>query len=328
MRAFLLFIPLFTTLLSRRQLSLLAVIGLLSPHLWAYSFQYENLFLVNIKAGFSNFATRDVGEIPSRFTFAQNIGFTRYSFMPIGSFDATLVLRDNYLLRLELLLDNLRNQQSNFSLGLGNENIGLLFGPAQEYTLASLNRPGRLGVGLYSKLFYNLQGIMDLQYEGVFLTNTLNNSDVNGYRNFYLYLQALFMISQVRIGVKGTLHFFESTSTGPTLIQTQGKLLIGGSAPARFFSLDFYFSCAGIVNQGLAGNKYSVLFIGLGFELKFATYRRVIAGFFGEIMPFGISTNNVGTIDKDTAGFTFGLSLSFRVSRKELWTPELLGEQP
>ncbi len=315
------------------QLHYSLTLGLLLSAQWpqslsAHSFQYQPLLLLNISTGMSNFATRDTNETPGYFVFAEEVALSRYAMMPQGDLEALLVLHNNYVLHFQLLLNNLRNQQSNFAFGIGNENVGLLFGPAQEYTLASESRPNLFGFGPYIRVYYNLQGLMELQLEGTFLTNTINNARDTDYRNMYLYLKALFMISQLRIGITGSFNFFDAGATGPGLIQIQNNLVFGGSAPARFLLLDFYLSNAFIFSQGITDSNYSAMFLGLGLKLKFTVYRRVAAGFYFEAMPFGLSLDKLGTIDEDTTGFSFGLTLQFRISRKELWSPEIIPHSP
>ncbi|WGK70293.1 hypothetical protein P0082_05385 [Candidatus Haliotispira prima] len=289
----------------------------------SYSFRHETL-LLNISAGMSNFAAEDSLETPSAFAFSGQVGFKRNTLMPQGNFDALLLLRDNYMFRFQLLLNNLRNQQSNLAFGLGNENVGLLFGVSQEYTLASQSRPNKFGLGPYFKIFYNLQGIMDLQLEGVFLTNTLSNTGTNGYRSIYLYIQTLFMLRQFRIGVIGTLHYFSATVTGPGIIQAQANLVLGGSAPERLLAVDFYLSGALILNQSTTETNYSVLFIGFGTKIKFALHPRVLTKLYFEIMPLGFPVSKLDNVNRNAIGISVGLTMSFRISRKELWSPEII----
>ncbi len=292
--------------------------------LYSYSFQYENLLLLDFAAGFSNLATPDSNEVALPFAFSTELGLARSAMLPQGRMGAMLVLRNNYLLHFQVLLSNLRNQQGIFAFGLGNETRGLLFGVAQEFTLLSESRPNTLGLGVYTKLFYGIQGLMDLQFEGRLLTNTLSATNINGYSNIYMYIQALFMISQLRIGIRGTLHLFNATATGPSLIQLQGKLVFGGSAGARLLDLDFYLSAIAIVNQGLTDNNYSIMFFGAGFQLNFVLYRRITAGAYLEVMSFPLPLSNVNSVQTNTVGLSFGLTLKFRIFRKELWSPEVV----
>ena len=291
--------------------------------LHGYSFQYQNVLLLNIQAGLTNLATRDANETPDNFLFATEFGLSRYAFMPQGSIELFFILRNYYLLRFQVVLNNLRNQQSNVAFGLGNETKGLLFGVAQEFTLASESRPNLLGLGTYIKAFYNSQGSVDLQLEGIFLTNTLDNTNTSGYQNIYAYIHSLFMSSQLRWGIVGMFHFWNAVATGPILVQMQGNLVFGGSAPARLFLLDFYFSSMVVLNQSRSETNYSALFLGAGVQLHFVLYRRFVVGLFFEAMPFGIILEKLVNIDKDSTGFTLGLSFSFRFSRKELWKPEI-----
>ena len=292
-----------------------AVAIFLSFPLYAYPRAYESFWRLHSSLGLSNLAGPDSAENPNEFAFSDEPAFSRHALMPQGDLRLSVLLMRRYLLRAQLLLGNLRNQQANLAFGLGNENAGLLLGLAQEYTLA--HKTQQLGFGIYVQAFSNIRGFWDLHLESSLLTNSLDNAESNSYQNIYAHIRSIFLIAQFRLGLLGSLNLFRTGDL--SLLQFEGKLLFGGSAPGRVFGLDFYLSVVGLANQGKAGIRYAALFFGAGAKLQLVQYRRISPGIYVEAWPFGVPLE--GLASADTLAISVGFAIDFRFAPKSLWMP-------
>ena len=303
-----------------------AILLLLAPAtLHTYPRAYEPLWRFHVSLGLSNLAAPEDAKTGTKkeFTFSNQLGFSRNALMPQGDLRLSVLLRNRYILHFQLVLDNLRNQQGYVAFGLGNENAGLLLGLAQEYTVASQKR--QLGFGIYAQAFSRFASLLDLYLETSLLTNGFDNS-ADSYQNIYVHTRLTFLIAQFRLGLLGNLNLFRAVPIDLLLLQLEGKLLFGGSAPGRLFSLDFYLSVVGLVNRGEKKVRYALLFFGLGLKLNFVLRSRSSPGIYFAVwlwdLPIeGIAHDGPALVPASPLGVSAGFTMDFRFAPKSLWMP-------
>ena len=295
---------------------------LLPTTLHAYPNAYQPLWRFHASFGFSNLAAPEDATTRKEFAFSDDFGLTRGMLMPKGDLRLSALLRGRYLLDFQLILDNLRNQQSYIAFGLGSENAGLLLGLAQEYTLASQKQ--QLGFGIYAQAFSRLARLLDLRLETSLLTNSFDDS-TDSYQNIYVHTRITFLIAQFRLGLWGNFNLFRTHDMSDlSLLQLEGRLIFGGSAPGRVVSVDFYLSMVALAHWG--NIRYTILFFGVGAKLNFLLRRRsspgiYLAVWFWDLPIEGTANDGSALSPTNPLGVSVGFTMDFRFAPKSLWMP-------